>query len=277
MIEKKDIHTLRDISRILLRENDFVYLLPHPALRDCISNYTVTFPSRAIISDAYTVIPHGSATLVFSHDGNRLHGDLFGPMTMPCAVGGLANAADMLLILEFQPAGLFAFTGLRQKELADRILPFERIDPALSGAVSEALESSRSLDELLGRLDRRLLESRCAAYPPELRAAVKLMIEHGGGLSCRELSAAVYYSQRHLNRVFDHHLGMSAKTFSRMVRINKAIRLLKDPRCSITCASCETGFYDLPHFIHEFRSTCGMTPQEYRSNLSDFYSEIAKF
>ncbi len=38
-----------------------------------------------------------------------------------------------------------------------------------------------------------------------------------------------------------------------------------------------TGFYDMPHFIHEFKSICGITPQKYQDNMSDFYSEIAKF
>lgn len=77
--------------------------------------------------------------------------------------------------------------------------------------------------------------------------------------------------------MFEQYLGMNTKTFSRMIRINKAIRLMQNPKRNITGISYETGFYDLPHFIHDFKSVCGMTPQEYRSNMSDFYSEIAKF
>lgn len=277
MITKKDIQTFQETSRILLRENDFIYILPHPALRDQISNYTVTFPSKEIISDNYTVIPHGSATLVFSYDRSGLYSNLFGPITKPCAVGGLANQYNMLLIIEFQPAGLSAFTGANQKELADQIIPFEMINSPLNRLILEALESAGSLNELMGLLDSRLLENLYAVSPFELQIATKLMIEHMGNISCKELSDIVYYSQRHLNRIFENYLGMSTKTFSRMVRINKAVRLIQNPQCSITRASHETGFYDLSHFIHDFESVCGMTPQKYRSNMSDFYSEIAKF
>ena len=277
MIGKKKIQAFHEPHRILLREDEFVYIMPHPALRDWISNYTVTFPNRKILSENYTVIPHGSATLVFSHAGNGLYGHIFGPMTKPCVVGGLANQCNMLCIIEFQPAGLFAFTGMNQKELANQIIPFEPINSPLNRTILEALESADSLEELIGLLDRCLLENVYAAYPSELRAATKLIIERAGNIPCKELSSAVYYSQRHLNRLFENHLGMSTKTFSRLVRINKAIRLMHTTQCSITCASLETGFFDLSHFIHDFESVCGMTPQEYRSNMSDFYSEIAKF
>ena len=277
MIVKKDIQTFGEINRILLRENDFVYLLPHPALRDQISNYTITFPRKEIISDHYTVIPHGSATLVFSHDKNGLQGNLFGPLTKPCMVGGFANQCDMLLILEFQPAGLSAFSGVPLKEMANQTIPFAMINPTLNRLILEALESTNSLAALIGRLDRHLLENIYHAYPAELQIAKQMMIQHSGNISCKELSALVYYSERHLNRVFENYLGMPAKTFSRLVRINKAVRLMQNSQYNIFSVSLETGFYDPPHFIHDFKSICGITPQEYRNNMSDFYNEIAKF
>lgn len=277
MIAKKDIRTFKQACRILFRESDFIYILPHPALRDHISNYTITFPNKEIISDNYTVIPHGSATLVFSYAESGFCSNLFGPITKPCMVGGLANQSDVLLIIEFQPAGLAAFTGIHQKELANRIIPYEVINSTLNRLILEVLESTDYLDELIDRLDRCLFENLHAPYPSELQIAAKMMIKSNGNISCKEVSDFVYYSQRHLNRIFDSYLGMNTKTFSRIIRINKAIRLIQNPQCSITCASCETEFYDLPHFIHDFKAICGITPQEYRNNMSNFYSEIAKF
>lgn len=277
MIAKKDIQTWREAERILLRGNDFIYTLPHPALLAQISNYTITFPNKDIISDRYTVIPHGSATLVYSYERGGLHGDLFGPATKPCMVGGLANQCDMLFIIEFQPAGLWAFTGIPQSELTNETIPFELVNPTLNRLILETLERTNGLEELIARFDRLLLENLHTAYPAALRLATKLTIETSGNISCKTLSDSVYYSQRHLYRMFEAYIGMNAKVFSRMVRINRAIRLLQDPGEAITCVSDKIGFYDLPHFIHEFTSVCGMTPQDYRTNMSDFYSEIAKF
>lgn len=277
MIAKEDLQTFTESHRILLREKDFAYLLPHPALRGYISNYTVTFPSREIISDGYTVIPHGSATLVFSYDGSGFSSNLFGPLTKPCVVGTLANQYHMLLIIEFQPGGLSAFTGVNQKELANRTIPFDAVNPPLNRSMLEILERTAHLDSLIHRLDRCLSNHLHAVYPNELKTAINMIIQGSGNLSYKELSPFVYYSARHLNRIFETYLGMTQKTFSRLVRVNKAIRLMEDPRRSVTCASCEADFYDLSHFIHDFKAICGVTPQEYRNNVSDFYSEIAKF
>lgn len=277
MITKKDILDFREYYRILLRQRDFVYILPHAALGQQISNYTITFPNKKIISDNYTIIPHASATLVFSSDKGVLHSNLFGPMTKPCLVGNSANQHEMLLIIEFQPGGLFPLTGINQKELTNKIIPFSVINSRLNRLILEILESSNSLAELIDGLDRLLLENMNAVYPYELQIATDTMIKAKGNISHQELSSCVYYSPRHLNRIFENYLGMNTKTFSRMVRVNKAIRLMQNSQCSITSAACATEFYDLSHFIHDFKSICGMTPQEYRNNMSDFYSEIAKF
>lgn len=277
MIVKRDIHTFNETARILLRENDFAYILPHPALQDQISNYTITFPSKDLLSDHYTVIPHGSATLVFSYHPGELIGNLFGPITRPCMVGGLANQFDMLVIIEFQPAGLTAFTGVNQKELTNRIISFEIINSPLNRLILEALERARSLDELIALLDGILLNNVYDKCPSEIQMATEMMIKSAGNISCKELAHCVYYSERHLNRIFQNYLGMNPKTFSRIVRINKAIRLMQNTHYDMACASCETGFYDLPHFIRDFQSVCGLTPREYRNRMSDFYSEIAKF
>lgn len=277
MIAKKDIHAFHQTNRILLGENDFVYILPHPALRGQISNYTVTFPSTEIISDDYTVIPHGSATLVFSYSQRELGGHLFGPMTKPCMVGGLANQSELLVIIEFQPAGFSALTGVNQKELANQTILFELIHSTLNRLIAEELERAGSLDELIARLDRILLGNVSPQYPSELQMAAEMMMKSAGSLSCKELAASVYYSERHLGRLFQYHFGMNTKTFSRLVRINKAIRLMINPSDSIDCVSRETGYYDVSHFIHDFKSVCGLTPQDYRNRMSDFYSEIAKY
>lgn len=277
MIVKKDIRIYHDTARILLRENDFVYILPHPALRDKISNYTITFPNQQILPDIYTVIPHGSATLVFSCNQRESDSHLFGPMTRPCMVGGVANQSEMLVIIEFQPAGLSAFTGVSQNELTDRTIPFEIIASSLNRLLAEALEHAGCLDELITRLDRILLNNIYDQCPSELKMAAEMMMKSAGNLSCKKLAASVYYSERHLNRIFQDYFGMNTKTLSRLIRVNKAIRLIKHTPYPLTRVSCETGFYDLPHFIRDFQSVCGLTPQEYRNRMSDFYSEIAKF
>ncbi|WP_332942339.1 helix-turn-helix domain-containing protein [Clostridioides difficile] len=106
---------------------------------------------------------------------------------------------------------------------------------------------------------------------------IPLIIQNSGNISSQEISKKVFYSSRHLNRLFNQYLGLSMKSFSRLVRINKSIKLLNNNKTSLMSICNELGFYDIPHFIKDFKIVCGITPQKYRANMSDFYSEIAKF
>lgn len=264
-------------GRTLLRGDGFIYLLPHPALGHWISNYTITFPHKTWIPDEYTIIPHGSGTLVFSWGQGGIHSSMFGPAANPCRVGRKANECELLFIIEFRPAGLYALTGIWQKELTDRVIPFELINPVLNRLIMEALEAASCAEQLAACMDRLLLPGLSNEFPTVLDRAVNEVTRNMGSISIKELSGSVFYSERQLNRIFDQYLGMSTKTFSRLVRINKTIRLLNNPQNSITKVCNLMGFYDLPHFIRAFRSVCGLSPLEYRKNMSDFYSEIAKF
>lgn len=277
MIKKNDIQAFSETCRVLEGAEDYIYLLPHPGLRDWISNYTITFPVQGLLSDCYTIVPHGCATMVCSCNGTGICSYLFGPLTRPCMVGAQANQMDMLFIIEFQPGGLYGLTGVKQKELTDTVIPLASMNVMLDRRIAEKLEQAQSVYELVISLDRLLLSHLHPLYPAEFSCSLQSVIKNKGNISVKELSGSVYYSERHLNRIFDQYLGMSVKAFSRLVRINRAARLLHNPEYSITQACDTCGFYDLSHFIHQFQSICGITPQKYRDRMSDFYSEIAKF
>lgn len=255
-----------------------MYLLPHPALRNWISNYTITFPSVGMMADQYTVMPHGSATLVFACNESRVLGNLFGPITKPACVGSKANTFGLLFIIEFKPAGYFAFSGMPQKEITDFVLSFKEVNPALYRLIEQQLETASDIEGFISEVDKLLMAHLKNAYfQPEFTLANQMIIDSGGLISVKEISQNVFYSQRNLSRTFDKYMGVGMKSFARLVRVNKALRFLQRPNLSIMQVCMQTGFYDMPHFIHDFKSICGITPQEYRNNMSDFYSEIAKF
>lgn len=277
MINKLNKLPFHESYRIIDHAEDFIYLLPHPGLCNWISNYTITFPSKGMISDNYTVLPHGSATLVFSCDSGDIYGNLFGPSSKPYMVGNEANQFEMLCIIEFQPAGLYTYTGITQKELSNLTLPFELVEHKLNKSITEILYRAQHMYDLICALDQLLLMHPKRSSPPELQHSLKSIIANWGRPSVAQLSDAVFYSERQFHRLFDQYIGISAKSFSRLVRMNKAVRLLQNPRNSITKVCHLCSFYDLPHFHRDFKSVCGFTPQEYRIHMSDFYNEIAKF
>ncbi|MFQ4260214.1 UNVERIFIED_CONTAM: AraC family transcriptional regulator [Clostridioides difficile] len=276
MLKKESIHFINNRSLIVCEDN-FVYLLPCIQLRNWISNFTISFPNQTIISDNYTIIPHGSVTLVFFYDATGLHSLLFGPTTKPKTVGNIANRCDVILIIEFQPAGFFPLIGIQQSELIDKVVPFSIINTSLDLEIKKIFNESLSIDKLILKLEELLISNIKIEYSYEFILAIQLIIQNSGNISSQEISKKVFYSSRHLNRLFNQYLGLSMKSFSRLVRINKSIKLLNNNKISLMYICNELGFYDIPHFIKDFKIVCGITPQKYRANMSDFYSEIAKF
>ncbi|HBF1418152.1 TPA: helix-turn-helix transcriptional regulator [Clostridioides difficile] len=277
MLKKESIHFINKNRSLIVCEDNFVYLLPCIQLRNWISNFTISFPNQTIISDNYTIIPHGSVTLVFFYDATGLHSLLFGPTTKPKTVGNIANRCDVILIIEFQPAVFFPLIGIQQSELIDKVVPFSIINTSLDLEIKKIFNESLSIDKLILKLEELLISNIKIEYSYEFILAIQLIIQNSGNISSQEISKKVFYSSRHLNRLFNQYLGLSMKSFSRLVRINKSIKLLNNNKTSLMSICNELGFYDIPHFIKDFKIVCGITPQKYRANMSDFYSEIAKF
>lgn len=262
---------------VLQYEEDFAYLYPCDELKLYISNITITFPTIEMISNSYTVLPHGSVTLVLFHYKNESYSFLFGPSTKPQCVGQLANQCDVIFIVEFQPVGFYSFCNLRQNELKDKIIPFEYIDLTLNKKLCDIFISSLTVKELLSRMEETLQQHLLFEYPNELKEVIKQIIEMKGMTNVEHVSNCSYYSIRHLNRLFNQYLGISMKSFSRLVKINKSIQLLNDENNSIAEVCNKLNYYDVSHFVKDFKLVCHVSPHEYRVKMSDFYSEIAKY
>lgn len=286
MIPKSAISKYEDNRRILLKADDYLYVLPHEALKPYISNYTLTFPTENLMTDHYTVIPHGSSTLVFHFDGNQMYGDLFGASTKANSVGKQANRSVWILIIEFQPGGLFPLIQENQSQLADNIFSLEFLHKPLQNLVFELVDKSWCIDTLFSELDKIFLNylhknDKKQRYHDSLtlKMAAHHIIGVNGLISTGDLARSVHYSERHLNRIFKQYIGTGTKTFARIVRANKAIQLFRNPNLSSTISHVadQMGFYDHSHFTRDFKSICGVTPEKYLENMSDFYNEISKY
>ncbi|MGL4695019.1 helix-turn-helix domain-containing protein [Enterococcus larvae] len=277
MIKQDSLHSISD-ERVIIDGNDkFVYVLPNESLRHWISNFTLSFPDEESISDNYTIMPHGSVTLVYYYDDNGLHSLLFGATTQPRVVGDIANKCEIIFIIEFQPAGFFPFSGVKQSELLNGVHSLSEINPMIDLKVKEFFLKEEEAEILFGNIEKLLSENIRTNYPTALTDAIQLITQRSGMISSKEVSQTVSYSTRHLNRFFNEYLGLSMKAFARIVRVNNALRLLNDPQKSLAVILVELGYYDSSHFIKDFKIVCGITPREYRINMSDFYSEVAKF
>lgn len=85
-----------------------------------------------------------------------------------------------------------------------------------------------------------------------------------------QLCKYVFMSHSQLHRKLDALTGYSPNKFIRMIRLNKATSLLKDPSYTIATIAMECGYNDPGYFARVFKQEYGVTPQEWRlSNQKD--------
>lgn len=79
-----------------------------------------------------------------------------------------------------------------------------------------------------------------------------------------QLCKLVFMSHSQLHRKLDALTGCSPNKFIRIIRLNKAKKLLKDPANSIATVALECGYSDPGYFARVFKQECAVTPQEWR-------------
>jgi AraC family transcriptional regulator len=86
-------------------------------------------------------------------------------------------------------------------------------------------------------------------------------------LSLRELAATAGYSRSHFLRAFRATTGMTPHRYVLHQRIERAGRLLRDARMSISEVAYRCGFSSQSHLTSALRKVWGLTPAEYRRQL----------
>ncbi len=78
-----------------------------------------------------------------------------------------------------------------------------------------------------------------------------------------DISNQFQLNYRYLSTLFKKETGMTIHSFQRMLRINKACKLLRYTAMNIQQVGTSVGYPDLSHFSHVFKAIKGVAPKEY--------------
>lgn len=259
-------------------EPNRLYLRPHPLLAPYIAHYTLTYPENGPQPPGsdLALIPDASGCIVFSLGQWELSAAFWGPTTKTVFVKYDYNEAPIRFFVEFRPGGAQSFLGACQGEYRDQRLPLSWVSPSLWAGLREALERAQTIPDLVARANACLLRHLKGGEGQKVLSLLP-SLSQGGVNSVEELAMAAGYSKRHLSRLFHEVLGVGAKGYSRLVRINRALAHIKAGAPSFTDLAQELGYYDQAHFDHDFKAVCGVSPSDYRRQMAFFYNEARKF
>ncbi len=108
--------------------------------------------------------------------------------------------------------------------------------------------------------------ARLTPVPPDklVSAALSIIHTNKGNIKIRELCTQLYTSQSPLEKRFRKAVGASPKKYASIVRFKHLLNQYPSAT-SLTGLGYEAGFYDQAHFIKEFKTFTGLTPENYFS------------
>jgi len=228
--------------------------------------WTMASESELTETILHRVIPDGCVNIVFDlkADTYKEVAWVTGAVIKPI-FPELKGLVDYIGVA-FLPSGFLHFFDYAVCDFTNQSISLEVLSTKEERNLSEQLFLATHIENKVKLLEqyfgKRLRVNR--KTDSVVRNALCSIFRKEGNVKIVELSKTVNSSQRQLRRKFDHWIGVSPKTFCRIIRFQSILQILRrDPSRDILSVALDAGFFDQSHFIHEFNSYYGLTPLEF--------------
>jgi AraC-like DNA-binding protein len=168
--------------------------------------------------------------------------------------------------VRFRHGGLASFTAMPMSLLMNERIPLNQLfgpdADALTEQLFEANDEQTSVAKVECFLNKRLQSDLNARQTLKLISLVK---KNGSLLSGESLSEATGVHYKKLERIFSRYTGYNPKNFSRVIRFYKTLQQMKKSPSSLTSIGLDSGYYDQPHFIRDFKAFTGKSPTQFHT------------
>ncbi|RBM19990.1 AraC family transcriptional regulator [Prauserella sp. PE36] len=254
--------------------DDFAVRAPHPALRPLVTRY-IGYSQRQNTLTVHRGLPSRHVTLIISlAEPVRVVGmprPDQAPGSFAGLVGGMHTGPALIeqdtvqagIHLELNPLGTYALLGVRAADLSGYVVDLADLGSPAMAALPGRLASAPEWESRFDLLDEVLL-GRLDDVPepaPEISWAWRRMIGAGGTLRVDALAREVGWSRRHFGERFSRELGLSPKQAGRVLRFERAGRLLRaGHRGGLAELAVRCGYHDQAHLTNEWRALAGCPP-----------------
>lgn len=244
---------------------DYHEIAPDPRLQKSIYCYW-TLKSTTVLSDSYTyrVVSDGCIDLFFEPG---IPGKSYVMGLSPVSVSFPLGQQFYYAGIRFLPGAFPLFARVNAADLTGKSEQLDNICADTAAYLSNRIAPKMNLQTLKEKLDIFFL-SRFFGMDEQIDSrllhAIFFIFESKGNLNLYEqLQSEI--SPRQLRRLFHTYIGESPKIFSNIVRFQYTLNqmMLQDNPHIFW----DTGYYDQPHFIKEFRRFAGTTPSALTTQL----------
>ncbi|MBH5318627.1 AraC family transcriptional regulator [Paenibacillus sp. GSMTC-2017] len=168
--------------------------------------------------------------------------------------------------VKFKPGGFYPFMMKPLSSLTDQAIALKTIFPHDNNELFHALRSSERPEHLIS-LAQQLLAQQLPKVDENvhfINQIIDYITTHTTITKVEQLCDQFQLSSRKLQRLFSQYVGVSPKWVIQLYRLQNAAEALDRGLANdFAKLSLELGYYDQSHFINDFKSIIGKTPEEY--------------
>jgi len=193
------------------------------------------------------------------------------PITIPSG-----NGATMMVV-SFKKGMAAPFFPFPMEEISDSVVDADLVWGSGFGELRERLLDEKNVarrfamveEFLLGMFATKLNVNPCVEF------AVNEMTHRPDNLSIAQMNEKIGYSQKHFTEMFRRNIGVTPKSYLKIMRFQKAIRTIDaSDNIEWDMIAQDCGFYDQAHFINDFKHFSGFTPEQYSRIHSNYQNYI---
>lgn len=264
--------------------------LPAPPLAAYVEAFSF-YEGDAPLHARERCLPNGQVALVINlgHDtlrvSSRQHGNQFqhfhgGVLHGAFSEFSVIDTTTLVTTMSvcFKPGGARPFLPLPATELTNQIVDLATLWGSTTATnLREQLLTARTPENKAHILEHFLLKHAAweqTRHPAITFALAQFQAEQERH-SIAEVTAQLGMSPKHFSHLFGEAVGLTPKVFCRVLRFQEVLLSIKQGQ-PVHWADLATacGYFDQPHFIHDFQSFTGLTPSAYLTQRGEHHNHV---
>lgn len=211
------------------------------------------------------IVPNPCVNLIVEHGNTFFYGPSKQKFTYTIQDNGIVFG------VKFKPGGCYPYLRTPISSLHGNPLHVEPILHVTSDELEDNLLGMKNDMEKVSYMDQLLckhmpVKDDKAQFIGEIVSQIELNRDM---LRVDDLAACFNIHTRQLQRLFNQYVGISPKTVIKLYRLQNAAESIEQgSHYDLVQLSQDLGYHDQSHFIKDFKSIIGSTPEDYVNNHS---------
>src|SRR5271157_608660 len=191
---------------------------------------------------------------------------------------GIDTAEQSSIIgVHFKPGGAFPFLRVPANELRNMHVSMDELWGAAGVDLRNRLLEANTPEAKFRTLEKTLLAQAAGSLTrhPALDFALREFRDMPKLRTISNVIERIGLSKRRFIQVFDERVGLTPKSFCRVRRFQRALRMIaRGGRIEWADLAVDCGYFDQAHFIHDFRDFSGLNPSAYLNYRTDHLNHV---